>query len=144
MVTVKVNNNKSDSEPWITKAILISRKNKNKLAAKKIKKPSVDNTNNLKITINCTGLYVRKAKTTYYKDKVTEYSKNMKRTWSTLRDSYGSKKVKPDILNIFLDNGRIYPGDKDIAVGFNNFMVNIGPNLVIQISESNTKFNEFL
>lgn len=144
LVTVKINNNKSDSEPWITKAILISRKTKNKLAAKKIKKPSVDNTNKFKDYNKLYRSVCRKAKATYYKDKFTEYSKNMKKTWSTLRDIYGSKKVKPEIPNMFLDNGRVYSGDKDIAEGFNNFFVNIGPNLAKKISESKTKFTEFL
>ena len=45
---------------------------------------------------------------------------------------------------MFLDNGRIYSGNKDIAEGFNNFFVNIGPNLAKKISESKTKFTEFL
>lgn len=142
--TVKITDKQKQSEPWITKAILISRKNKNKLAAKKVNKPSVENTTKFKEFNKLYRAVCRKAKANYFKEKFTEYSKNMKKTWSTLRDIYGSKKSKPDIPNVFMDNGQIFTGDREIAEGFNNFFVNIGPNLAKKIQESDTKFSDYL
>ena len=60
--------NKSKS-PWMTQAIFESRKRKQKLFKKKIKKPSHENIQNLKEYNSIYTKLVRKARHEYYNDK---------------------------------------------------------------------------
>ena len=43
---------------------------------------------------------MRLARETYYKDKFKEYSNDIRKTWSTIRDVIGTKNIVKIFLNI--------------------------------------------
>ena len=109
----------------MTQAIFESRKRKQKLFKKKIKKPSHENIQNFKEYNSIYTKLVRKARHEYYNDKFQEFSKDGKKTWQTINDVLGRKKRINDIPKSFVSNEKVISGSLEIAEGFNNFFVNI-------------------
>ena len=128
----------------MSKALLISRKTKIKLAQKKYKNPSAENIDRFKQYNTLYKTMIRKAKIDYYQMKFSEYSKDIKNTWKTIRELIGSKSTFSELPNIFVSEGKIYTKERDIANGFNDFFVNIGPKLANEIPSSEKHFSTYL
>ena len=64
------------------------------------------------------------AKKLYFDRKFTKYSKNIKQTWSVIREIIGTNKIKDHIPNFFKENDEIISEYFDIENGFNNFLPN--------------------
>jgi len=131
-------------EPWMTGAILNSRKTKNKLAAKKTKNPSIANIDNFKTFNKNYRAVIRNAKSKHYKDKFEEYSKCIKRTWSTINELLNVKKSSHSFPDIFIVDGKIYSGPEEICEGFNEFFSSVGSNLADKIPPSERDFESYL
>ena len=132
-------------EPWMTKALLVSRKNKSKLAAKKIKNPSESNIANFKRYRTLYRSLLRKSKCRYYEEKFKEYAKCTKKTWSTINEIIGSKKTTDFTMpSIFTENGKTFVGTQDICEGFNNYFSTVGSKLADKIENSNESYNDYL
>jgi hypothetical protein len=140
----KVKKQNTPREPWMTSEILNSRKIKNKLASKKIKDPSEENIKRYKTFNNNYRSLIRKAKSKHYEGKFQEYSKCIKRTWSTINELLNVKKSAHNIPDIFIDNGKIYSGTQEITEGFNSFFSSVGSNLADKIPPSETSFESYL
>ena len=80
----------------------------------------------------------------YYESKFNNFRKDCKKTWETINDLLGRKKNFSDIPDTFVSNGKILSGAVEIAEGFNNFFVNIGPNLSKVIPSPAKSFAEYL
>ena len=90
----KLSKQKSPVEPWITVAMLVSRKNKNRLESKSIKNLTPENINNYKNFKRVYRSILRKAKNSYYQDQFSIYSKNIQQTWNVLKKSFDIKYLK--------------------------------------------------
>lgn len=130
--------------PWMTKALLISRKYKNKLAAKKIKFPSDANIEAYKQYNKIYNKLCRKAKLNYYSEQFKMYSKDVKKTWDIIREAIGGHKIKNSIPDLFFENGELISGSLNIAEGFNTFFSEIGKKLAAKIPENNIPFQNYL
>jgi hypothetical protein len=137
------NKNKINS-PWMTQGLLESRKHKQKLFSKKLRKPSPINIQQFKEYNSMYTNLIRKSKQQYYNDKFTAFSKDCKKTWQTINEVLGRGKKVNDIPKSFVSNGKILSGSLEIAEGFNDFFVNIGPKLAKAIPKSNKHFSEYL
>ena len=143
-VEIKDNKNNTPISPWMTKALLTSRKTKFKLAQKKFQKPTAENIGKFKQFNSIYKTLIRKAKNNYFKLKFTEYTKDIKNTWKTIRELIGSKSTASDLPYIFVNEGKAYSNEGDIANGFNRFFVNVGPKLASSIPTSEKHFSTFL
>ena len=56
----------------------------------------------------------------------------------------GQKKQNVDIPDFFVSNGIKITGEKNISEGFNDFFVNIGPQLAESFSNSHNSYSDFL
>ena len=124
-------------------ALLVSKKHKNKLAAKKKKSPPDENIAKYK---DYNGIYralIRKAKANYYEQKFKEYSNNMKKTWHLIRDILGQQKKDFVFHETFFHEGNIYTGNEEISNRFNDFFCNIGHNLANELGESTKDFQDY-
>ena len=130
--------------PWMSPGLLISRKSKGKLLAKKTRNPCLRNKDNFKQFNTIYTKLLRLAKQKYYDDKFKEYKSDSKRTWQTINSILGRVKNKNDIPDKFVSNGKILSGSLVIAEGFNNFFANIGPELAATIPKSKRNFADFL
>ena len=128
----------------MTKALLVSRKNKNKLAAKKLKNPSQENISKYKIYNSKYRSLIRKAKINYYKEKFAENVKNIKQTWSLIKEILGTKNSSFNIPETFTVEGKVFTGAAEIAEGFNEFFSTVGPNLSSLIPDSGDDFEKYL
>ena len=80
------------------------------------------------------------AKRSYYNTKFIENRSNSKRYWEIIKELIkgDTKSQNPSHLN---DSGTVITDDSDIANRFNDFfLINIGPNLAIQIPQVNTNY----
>ena len=129
---------------FMTKALLVSRKNRNKLAAKKLKNPSQENISKYKIYNSKYRSLIRKAKINYYKEKFADNVKNIKQTWSFIKEILGTKNSSFNIPETFTVEGKVFSGATEIAEGFNGFFSTVGPNLSSLIPDSGDDFENYL
>ena len=134
---------KRSRKPWITPAILKSIHRKDKLYKKYMNKPTYDNKTKLNKYRNMLTSLIRSSKKQYFTEKLNENRNNLKQTWNILNSVLGrNRPTKPHTS--FTINGSEISDPTSIADGFNDFFVNIGPNLADKIPNTNANYGEFL
>ena len=131
----------------MTKCILKSVRNKNKLYKSFLKNPNCINKQKYIKYKNKLNHIIKKAKKIYYEEQLIRYKQNPKMMWKTLNEllnktnkQYKLPKtfIKSDYLNIIED-------PVEIANKFNDYFINIGPNLAKKIkSDNNDTFEKYL
>lgn len=84
---------------------------------------------------------MRRCKKEYY-NKILEINKNnMKGLWNTLNSIIRNetKNKNKSYPEYFIDKDKIIKNKEDVVNGFNNFFVNVGPNLAKIINDSETE-----
>ena len=73
------------------------------------------------------------------------YKNDIKNTWKTLKDVIGKTKINENRLpkKIALENKEI-TDQKTIAEKFNEFYVNVGPNIASKIPQNNNDYKSYL
>ena len=85
------------------------------------------------------------SKKKYFQEKLSFYKNDIKNTWKTLKDVIGKTKINENRLpkKIALEN-KEKANQKTIAETFNEFYVNVGPNLTSKISKNNNDYKSYL
>jgi len=131
--------------PWFTKGFLRSSKMKQKLYNKYLKSKADKDHEKYRHYKNLFEKLKIKAKESYYKNKITQYQSNAKKTWDVIKEILGKQKLNAKKLpNNITVNGQDIFEEKSIATHFNKFFVNVGPNLAAQIKKGKTRFTEYL
>ena len=130
--------------PWMTQGLFESRKKKMKLYNKKLRKPSHENVQIFKEYNKMYTKLIRKTRHDYYNSKFDEFRRDSKKTWQTINEILGRGKNVSDIPKSFVSNEKILSGSLEIAEGFNDFFINIGPSLAKTIPKSKKHFSEYL
>ena len=141
---IKTSKRQKNNSPWMTDGLLKSRNHKQKLFNKKLRKPCFENTEKFKCYNSIYTKLVRKARQQHYNDKFENFSRDCKKTWQTINELLSRRKCYKDLPDSFVSNGKILSGSAEIAEGFNDFFINIGPNLSKRIPPSNKDFSEYL
>jgi hypothetical protein len=76
---------------------------------------------------------IRENKSTFYKSELDKNKHDIRKTWDTITDIINKSKVHKGFPKIFKIDGRTITDKSDIATNFNNFFINIGPNLAKSI-----------
>ena len=120
--------------PWMTKGLRKSSKRKQKLWDKFLKKRTSINKKTHDEYKNMFEKLKRKSKILYFSNKLKDAQGCVKRTWDIMKEITGKGKLKSKSLpeKITVDNTKIESKEK-IAKQFNNFFINIGPNLAGKI-----------
>ena len=126
----KVCNN--DLKPWFTKCLRNACKKKNRLYRRFLSHRSLENETRYKLYRNkLTFIFIAAEKKNYSK-LLQKYKNDVKGTWKILNNVIKKKKGTctyfPEFVKVGL-NGTTISDKNEIADGFNNFFVNIGPNL---------------
>lgn len=129
---------------WMTQEILELRKKKDKCYKNRLKDPSERNINCLKEINSLYQKKIRDAKKSFYNAKFTEFSNDMKKTWTLINSIISRKKHRESLPKIFFDEIKSYENSQDIANGFNDFFINIGEKLAANIPHSNKHFSDYL
>ena len=147
---VKFNKHRHKGNKWITYGIINSLNTRDK-KLQKLKQLSEGTPEYLtqKQNLSCYNTIlkrqIREAKKKYYHDTFEKYKHDVKNTWKTISDilSKSSKKSNP-IKEIKLQD-KIIQDKTEICNSFNNFFVNIGPDLALNIKPSkNVHFTSYL
>ena len=141
---VKFSKKSKQNLPWMTKSLLISRNNKQKLYRKKLQKSTPENINKFKEFNRVYTQVARLSRQLYYDKKFQEYRTDCKKTWQTINGILGRKKSFSSIPNEFISNDKKLSGSLEIANGFNDFFADIGPKLAKKIPKAKKHFSNFL
>ena len=86
-----------------------------------------------------------KAKKNYYRIKIKFFENDIRGTWKIMKEIIGKKKCINQVLPKQILVGKIEINDaKSIAEKFNEFYVNVGPNLAKKIPQSDLNFESYL
>ena len=135
--TCKFNKFKHKVEPWITKGLLKSLRTKNKLYTKYIKCLSptekLVKENNFKIYRNIYNKLIKKAKEIHWHNAFQQSKGDIKETWRNINSLLGRHIKKRTFPDQFKNDTELFNTTKDIANGFNEYFVSIGPKLASKI-----------
>ena len=70
----------------------------------------------------------------YFDKLLEEHKNNTKGTWKILNNIIGKKKKMNNYPDTFKHNNKIFKSKQEISNGFNDFFVNIGPDLANNIN----------
>ena len=130
--------------PWITKCILKSINTKNKLYKKYLSSPTSTNLHKFKNFRNRLNCVIRKSKRNYFYNKFEKTKGDMRQTWKTINNVMG-RGQKDSLPDQFKDgNGILITDPKNIANKFNNFFVNVGPDLAANINSTGKTYDQYL
>ena len=81
----------------------------------------------------------------YYFKQFDLKKENIKQTWTLIRDVIGSQNKKRENLpSFFKQNQDILNNPTDIADGFNDFFVGIGPQLAAEVGPTNRSYQSYM
>jgi potassium voltage-gated channel Eag-related subfamily H protein 8 len=147
---VHFNKHKHKKNPWITRGLINSIKFRDKLYAK-LKSTPVSHAlydtlkNNLCVYNKILKKNIKLAKKSYFESCFSKYRNDMRNTWSTIKDVLNKQKETNTPPKEFYLEDTIISNPKDIANAFNNYFINIGPQLATNIVQpDNIAFSDYL
>jgi len=148
--TVRFNKYKHKKCPWVTQGILISIKFRDSLY-RLLKCTQTNDPGYLGRKINfqtynrILKCSIRQAKMKYYQYCFDKYKDDIRKTWLTIKHIINKSDNKIDFPNYFMVNNRKIFDSCTIANEFNQFFVDIGPNLAQSIEmPNNCSFKDYL
>ncbi len=128
---------------WLTEGLRTSIKLKNKLYIKSIKYPLLHNVKQYRIYRNKLHQLLRKAEREHYDSLFTQHKANLRKSWAIIKEVINKKK-SCTMSSKFLINGKITTDKSVIANHFNEFYVNVGPNLSKDIPLHNISVDSYI
>ena len=119
---------------WLTSSIKNSIKIKNKLYLQFKAYPSIDNHHRYKRYRNRLNSVMRQAEKEHYQYELQKNKSNLRKFWEILKSIINNKQSKPS--KQFIVKNQLTSDASCIANTFNNYFVNIGPNLSKKIPVS--------
>ena len=129
--------------PWLTKDLIKMISKKSRLYKQYMRKRTTLNKTKYKTLNNKLNKLLRSAKRNYYSNQLEKEKKNIKNTWKILNNVL-NKNHKKSCNTEFNLNGQTTNNPNQIPEHFNDFFINIGPNQVSQIPDTNTHFSTYL
>ena len=128
--------------PWMSKALLVSRRTKERLYVKRRQK---GDTGQYKEYDRVYRKAVIVAKTAYYAEQFESNASNLRKTWGLVWECQGKSQVRDAIPSSFNCNGEQVVVDFNIANGFNEFFARVGPELARKFDDVDPKvFEQYL
>ena len=122
--------------PWLSEALKVSIKTKNKLYAKCKRHNTAFNKSRYLEYKYALEKLIEKSEKRYYEELLISHKGNMKKTWSVIKNMINKNKHSKPFNNFFI-NGELTENPKLIADKFNEFFTNIGPSLAKKIPSDN-------
>ena len=131
--------------PWITRGIIKSSKQKQKLYIKYLKNKSYRNEQRYKQYKHLFEKIKKNSKKNHFSRLLFLHKNNAKKTWDTIKEAIGKSKIKGNKFPKFMSINKKEIFDKNcIANSFNDYFVNIGSNLAAKIPSSEKHFSAYL
>ena len=129
--------------PWLSDDLKLRIKNKNQAYKTQLEHPTCYNREVYVKLRNSVTYAIRKEEKMYYQNILAENKNNLKKTWQIIK-SVINKNKRSSISKTFKIDCETSDNEEVISNQFNDFFINIGPNLASKIPPSNKNFNEFL
>ena len=126
--TIKTKKSNKPLTPWMTKALLVSVRKKNKLYRKFITSQNSVRESHKKYKNKLIYL-IKIAKKTYYEDKFEAVKNNHKATWKLINELINKRKAPQTLPSLFKTSSCSLSDPIDIANTFCKYFTNIGPDL---------------
>lgn len=123
----------SNSSPWMTNGLLNACKKKNVLYRNYIKKRSPQTEAKYKTYKNKLTTVLRKCKKEYYQTLLEKNKNNIKGIWSVLNGLFRKNSKTTCTTEHYICNGETISNMNEVVNEFNNYFVNIGPELARKI-----------
>ena len=128
---------KAKKHPWMTKGLINACKKKNHLYRSFVKSKNLKIEEKYKRYKNKLTAILRFSEKQYYTQLLSKYRDNVKKTWCVLNDVIKKKNNISTLPREFVSDNKIIKGKTEIANGFNDFFVNVGPKLAENIPVHN-------
>ena len=129
--------------PWLSKGMKESIKLKNKLYGISLKHPTFYNINRYKTYKNKLTSILKQEEKLYYQSQILANKNDLKKVWTIIKHVI-NKRRNAKTSDKFIQNNKIITDPKEIANGFNDYFVNIGPGLASKINTSATSYQSYL
>ena len=129
--------------PWLTEGLKLSIKHKNKLYRTSIKHPTEYNIAIYKNYKNKLSSLLKIEEKRFYQYQITNNKNNLKKVWAIIKNVINKNKSKKKSDQFILNNKKI-TDPNEIANGFNDYFVNIGPTLASNIKSEGLSHRSFL
>ena len=140
----KMNKKYHFSKPWLTPALKQSINIKNKLYVSRNKGKNTEEKNKYyKKYRNKLHHLIKSAERKYYQELLLKHKSNVKKTWNIIKMVINTRKQR-QISNRFKCNGKTIEDECIIAYKFNNFFINIWPELAKNTPPSNKSPSEYI
>ena len=139
-----VNKRQVPQSPWITKGMLKSIQNKNKLYKEYLQCPNDNRAIKFNTYRNKLNNLIRKSKREYFYSKFRNSRNNIKETWKTINSIIGRVTKVSTQSNFKTDDAENITEPKNISNAFNNFFVDIGPKLASKIQHTGKNYFDYL
>ena len=123
-------------KPWLTNELKMLIKQKNKMFIKQKKYQTDNNINEYKLFRNKLNKTLHNAERNHYHNLLEEHKSDLKKSWNILKTVI-NKKVHKKNPAYFRYNNSILKDKEVIAERFNDFFVNVGPQLARKIQTCN-------
>ena len=96
-----------------------------------------------KMCRNKVDVALRRAKSAYYRSKIASQNNNPKRAWKTINNLLG-RSCNDTVINELKINNNSITSPEEMADAFNEYCVQIGPNLACSLAVSDVTFDQFV
>jgi len=141
---VKIKIRRSGYKPWITTGINKSIRRKNNLYKSWLVKRTDLALTKYKLFRNKLTTVIRAAEKGYYQTRFEEAKSNSRKTWGLIKDILSNKTNNSDPVKVLKVNDCTVTNQKNIADQFNEFFVNVGPNLAKKIPLVSGNFLDYV
>ena len=121
-------------KPWLTNGLKNACRKKNNLYKAWLIKKTECSYEKYRKYRNKLSLIIRKAEKAYYKNKLEQNKKDVKQTWCVINDIIRKQKKSKKCSEYMYKNNVEVRDKQDIANMFNDFYINVGPNLASEIN----------
>jgi hypothetical protein len=122
---IKFNKNFHIKEPWMSKGLLVSRKEKIRLASCAAKNPTHFLKSKYKIYRNIYNSLLRAGKKLYYERELGKNVSNLKKTWELIKKATNTSNSASDPLSKLIYNGESFSDSYQIACKLNEFFTSM-------------------
>ena len=140
---IKVKYQYNNRQPWLSEDLRTSIRHKNKLYMKSEKVPTLANKSSYKSYKKHLNKEMVAAKKHHYQCLLDKHKQNLGKSWKIIKGII-DKAGNTSIQSTFLKNDKIISDKKEISEGFNDFFVNMGPNLSKKIPKVTGNITQFI
>ena len=136
---------KGKNKPWLINSLKKACKKKNNLYVSYLRTRTDKDLLKYKKYKNCLTSILRNAEKHYYTEQLLMVKRDVKSTWRFLNNIISKKKKSQNYTGSFIKAGKLTNDKSEVAQGFNDFFVNIGPDLADKIPNCENKdYNDFI